>query len=307
MPIMVRRDARAGGAGVSRRAARRGARLGTRPAIGFGAVTAGLMGAVGASVLTLVHQAREASSTIETAARGAAAFSGLWVDGQPFEWQSLVPNGDGVYLPDGSGPQTTIPAGTHVLGVVGDSLSVGFGCTTIDELPGVVMARSAAAALHRPVRLVTVGVAGSTTAELTGQVRRVLAELPDAVVITVGANDVLHRCSPRHAARELRTIVEELRARSVSVVVATCPDLGVIVPIGQPLRRIVGAWSCDLAKKQERAVTAAGGTPVALARLVSPEFYGHPELFYADGFHPSGLGYARATAAILPAVIDALR
>ncbi|MBN9610696.1 MAG: hypothetical protein BGO26_15575 [Actinobacteria bacterium 69-20] len=307
MTTMVDKKARAGGAGVSRRAARRGARLATRPAIGFGAVTAGLVGAVGASMLTLVHQAREASSTIETAALGAAAVRGLLVDGQPFDWQSLVLNGDGVYLPDGSGPQTTAPAGTRVLGVVGDSLSIGFGCITVDELPGVRMARGAAASLHRPVRLVTVGIAGSTTAELTGQVKRVLAEMPDAVVVTVGANDVLHRCTPRHAARELRTIVEELRARGVGVVVATCPDLGVVLPIGQPLRRIVGAWSRDLAKKQERVVTAAGGAPVALARLVSPAFYGHPDLFYVDHFHPSGQGYAKATAAILPAVIDALR
>lgn len=290
-----------------RRAERHAARHTARAAVGFGALTAGVIGAVGASLVTLIHQAHAASSSIETAARGAAALSGALADGEPFDWQQIVPNGDGVYLPDGSGPHSPGQAEERVLGVLGDSLSVGFGCTTVDELPGVAMARGAAAALRQPIRLVTRGVAGSTTAGLAGQVTQMLADMPDAVVITVGANDVLHRCSPRRSARQLRAIVEQFRARGIRVVVATCPDLGVILPIGQPLRRIVGAWSLDLAKKQERAVTDAGAIPVPLAKVVSPAFYGHPDLFYVDQFHPSGPGYAKAAAAILPAVIDSLR
>lgn len=293
-------DARAG-------TGRRRKRHSARPAVGIGAVTAGLLGALGASTLTLIHQARAASSTIESAARTAAVDGRLPVDGGPFDWQSAVPHGDGVYLPDGTGPHPAGPVGTLLLAVVGDSLSIGFGCLAADELPGVGMARGAAVALGRPVRLVTAGVAGTTTAGVPPQVAGVLADRPDVVVIMVGANDVLTRCPPRRAARALRGIVAELREHGAAAVVATCPDLGVILPIGQPLRRIVGAWSLDLAKKQERAVLAAGGIPVALSRLVSPAFYRDPDLFYVDRFHPSGPGYAKATAALLPAVIDALR
>ena len=98
-----------------------------------------------------------------------------------------------------------------------------------------------------------------------------------------------------------------LRAQGVPVVVGTCPDLGVIAPIPQPLRRVVGAWSRLLARLQARAVAAAGGVAVPIDRLVSPDFYGRPDLFYADGFHPSGQGYARAVAALLPEVLAALR
>ena len=71
--------------------------------------------------------------------------------------------------------------------------------------------------------------------------------------------------------------------------------------IPQPLRGLLGTWSLRLAALQERAVTDAGGAPVPLGRLVSPQFAGNPEMFARDHFHPSGAGYERAMAVLLPA------
>lgn len=315
MTTMMGSAAQAARDGAGRRPARRSA----GPAVGIGAVTAGLLGAVGASMMTLVHQAHAASSTIETAARTAALDGGFLVDGLEFDWQNVPPNADGVYLPDGTGPfgddvaGAADPSGTRVLAMMGDSTSVGYGCLAAAELPGVVLARGAAERLGRPVRVRSFGVVGAVTADLDVQVTAALdapyrhRRVPDAVAIMVGANDVVELSSPRACAARLAGLVHTLREHGVGVVVGTCPDLGVVVPIHQPLRRIAGAWSRVLARAQERAVTRAGGVPVALARLVSPEFYGHPDLFYADGFHPSAQGYAKAAAALLPAVADALR
>jgi hypothetical protein len=42
---------------------------------------------------------------------------------------------------------------------------------------------------------------------------------------------------------------------------------------------------------------------VPLARLVSPQFVGRPDLFAPDHFHPSGAGYGRAMAVLVPAAI----
>lgn len=42
-----------------------------------------------------------------------------------------------------------------------------------------------------------------------------------------------------------------------------------------------------------------------MAQLVSPFFRGKPDLFHADGFHPSAAGYRTAVAALLPAVVTA--
>jgi hypothetical protein len=43
-----------------------------------------------------------------------------------------------------------------------------------------------------------------------------------------------------------------------------------------------------------------------LGRLVGPQFAGKPEMFARDHFHPSGAGYGRAMAAMLPTVINEL-
>jgi lysophospholipase L1-like esterase len=278
-----------------------------RAVLGFGAVTAGLAGAVGASWATLLFQARDATGNIENAARAAALAQGLVGENAAFRWQDLPPNGDGVYFPDGSGPRGTGPADTRVLAVLGDSTSVGFGCTMASQVPGVLLARAAAASLDQPVRLISHGVVGCITADLASQLVPALDDKPDVVAILVGANDVRDRVPPHRAAAQLERAVATLRSHGVAVVVGTCPDLGVIQPIHQPLRRFVGAWSRRLARFQEQAVQRAGGVAVALDRLVSPDFYGRPDLFYADGFHPSALGYAKATAALTPAVVDALR
>ena len=40
--------------------------------------------------------------------------------------------------------------------------------------------------------------------------------------------------------------------------------------------------------------------------MVGPQFAGKPEMFARDHFHPSGAGYGRAMAAMLPTVIGEL-
>src|SRR5690606_26796976 len=91
------------------------------------------------------------------------------------------------------------------------------------------------------------------------------------------------------------------------VIVGTCPDLGTIEPVPQPLRLLARRWSRDLAAAQTVAVVEAGARTVSLADMLGTEFATKPtELFAADRFHPSPAGYARAAAALLPSVVDAL-
>ncbi len=233
-----------------------------------------------------------------------------------FEWHMLLPSGDGIYRPDGTGPRdddrnarSSDPAstGTVTLTMLGDSTAVGYGCHRTDEKPGAVFAGTAARELGMPIRLTTHGVIGSRSADLDRQVDEALPDRPTIAVILVGANDVRDGVPPRRSARELGSAVRKLRSNGVLVVVGTCPDLGVIAPIAQPLRRIAGVWSRILATRQERQVHRAGGVPVPLGKLASPDFYGRPDLFYVDGFHPNGLGYAKAAAVMMPDVIAVLR
>ncbi len=291
-------------------AARLGLRLTQNMAVGTAAGIGVLVGVGAAGWATLMRQAKTAARIIETAALDAAQADGNLPEGAGFVWQVIPPDGDGVYLPDGSGPHpvTAASGGTDpvILSMLGDSTSVGYGCTSSDEVPGVVLARGLAAAIDRPVRVVTHGLVGSGASDLARQVGGALPDRPDVVVIVVGANDVRDKVPPRHSANLLGDAVAALRAQGIPVVVGSCPDLGVVTPIPQPLRSVVRTWSRRLAAFQERAVVAAGGRAVPIARLVSPEFRGRPDLFAPDHFHPSGPGYARAAAALLPVVVRAL-
>ncbi len=130
---------------------------------------------------------------------------------------------------------------------------------------------------------------------------------PQVAVIMIGANDITHRLDQQAAVRALADAVTRLRDAGAEVIVGTCPDLGTIRPIPQPLRALVRRWSRSLAAQQIVAVVGAGGRTVSLGDLIGPMFLEQPvEMFSQDRYHPSAAGYARAAAALLPSVCDAL-
>ncbi|MTD12833.1 SGNH/GDSL hydrolase family protein [Nakamurella sp. YIM 132087] len=290
----------------------------------IGVTTAGAVaGMAGAAFAALVRQGRVATSAIERYALDAAREQGLLPVGDlppGYAPSDLpVPFADGVYLPGAAEPLSEpvaapVPEPVPVadapdaltFAMLGDSTSVGYGCRTAAELPGVLLARGIADATGRPVRLISHGKVGSGADDLAGQVARTLADGVDVAVIVTGANDIRDKVSPWHSADRLGDAVAALRAEGVPVVAGSCPDFGVIVPIPQPLRSVLHGWSHRLAALQERATVASGGRAVSMSRLVSPHFNGHPEFFSPDRFHPSGTGYAKAVEALLPVVLEAL-
>ncbi|WP_308250601.1 SGNH/GDSL hydrolase family protein [Nonomuraea rhizosphaerae] len=193
------------------------------------------------------------------------------------------------------------------LAMLGDSTSVGLGMADPARTPGALLANGLAAVAERPVRLCVVGKSGAPSAELDGQVDKALKADPDIAVIFVGANDVTTQTPPAVAVRHLGKAVRRLRDAGAEVVVGTCPDLGTVRPIGQPLRWVTRRWSRQLAAAQTVAVVDAGGRTVAFADLLGPEFATNPgEMFGPDRFHPSDRGYAQAAYAVLPSVCAAL-
>ena len=210
-------------------------------------------------------------------------------------------NADGVYLPDGTGPLPVADARRLItFTVLGDSSAAGLGSESPDLLPGVLLARGLAEESGRPVRLTTHAVSGSRTTGLVPQVDTALADPPDVVVVIVGGNDVTARLGPATSAALLAAQVRRLLAAGTAVVVGTCPDLGAIMPIPQPLRTIARRWSLALARAQARELSRTEATSVPLAALLSPHFLARPQdLFSGDRFHPNGAGYALAAEVML--------
>ncbi len=266
-------------AGVAR-AARR---IATAAALGGGGLT--LLGA--ATYALLMAEARLARKTVGRR-HGLAG-----------------PPADGVYgeFPGSPGH----PEGPLRMVMLGDSTAIGLGMTSADQTPGALLANGLAAVAKRPVRLSVVGRSGAASIDLAEQVDAALAARPHIAVIFIGANDVATKTLPAQAVRHLREAVHRLRQGGAEVVVGTCPDLGTIRPIAQPLRWVTRRWSRQLAAAQTVAVVEAGGRTVAFADVLGPEFDAFPgEMFGPDRYHPSARGYLQAAYAVLPSVCAAL-
>jgi len=209
------------------------------------------------------------------------------------------PVGDGVYGRGGDLPLT--------IALLGDSSAAGLGVQETWQTPGVLLATGLAEAAARPVHLVTDARVGARSTHLLDQIDTIRPYGPDVVVIMIGANDVTSRTRPSEAVEHLGRAVRRLRQDGVEVVVCTCPDLGTVEPILQPLRLVARVWSRQLAAAQTIAVVEAGGRTVSLGDVLGPEFAARPkEMFSADRFHPSAAGYAAAVAVTLPSVCAAV-
>ncbi|MEV6010183.1 SGNH/GDSL hydrolase family protein [Streptomyces sp. NPDC051976] len=196
------------------------------------------------------------------------------------------------------------------LGFLGDSTAAGQGVRRARETPGALLASGLAAVAERPVQLVNVANPGAKSDDLERQVTLILAPetpAPDVVVIMIGANDVTHRMPLATSVRLLSDAVGRLRGAGAAVVVGTCPDLGSVEPVYQPLRYLARRVSRQLAAAQTIAVVGLGARTVSLGDLLGPEFEARPrELFGPDNFHPSAEGYATAAMAVLPTLCAAL-
>ncbi|WP_049578196.1 SGNH/GDSL hydrolase family protein [Streptomyces sp. SBT349] len=198
------------------------------------------------------------------------------------------------------------------LAMLGDSTAVGLGVRRAGQTPGALLASGLAAVAERPVELHSVALSGAESSDLERQVSLLLTEpgrapVPDVCVIIIGANDITGRVSPARSVKYLAEAVARLRTAGCQVIVGTCPDLGSVEPVGQPLRWIARRLCRRLAAAQTIAVVELGGRTVSLGALLGPEFAANPrELFGPDRYHPSPEGYATAAMALLPTLCDAV-
>lgn len=195
-------------------------------------------------------------STIALATAGALASTGTaylgarnLLVGQATHARTVIPKSfdappraDGVYT-RGGGPvqrwRREVPFDVHLM-IFGDSTATGYGCASAEEVPGVLIARGLAEQTGKRIRLSTKAIVGATSKGVCGQVDAmfVVGPPPDAAVIMIGANDITALNGIGPSAQRLADCVRRLRTRGAVVVVGTCPDLGVITAIPQPLRAL---------------------------------------------------------------------
>ena len=249
-------------------------------------------------------------TAVQAAIGGAAAFTGYWgvVIGETLVARKAIgvtdarpPRADGVYGDDLGGTPVKVL-------VLGDSAAVGYGMVRADATPPSMLGVGLAHVLDTPVEIRSEAVVGAQTSDLRDQVDAAGDYDPDLVVIVIGTNDVTHRVPAYQSTRLLAATVRRLVEGGAQVVVGTCPDLGTIRPIPQPLRSMARRKSRALARKQTVAVVRAGGRAVSLGSLLGVLFAEKYEVMFGeDRFHPSETGYANMVSVLVPSLAAAWR
>jgi len=182
---------------------------------------------------------------------------------------------------------------------LGDSLTAGYGLLPgeglVPKLQGWLDARDAGA------QLVNAGVSGDTTAGARARLDWVLGEGADALIVTLGGNDMLRGLPPAEARANLAAIMDAARARGLPVLL-----VGMKAPAnwGPDYKAAFDAIYPDLAARYGAllypdffAGLAAEGAdmadPASLARWMQP-----------DGIHPDAAGARVIAAALGPAVLE---
>jgi lysophospholipase L1-like esterase len=169
---------------------------------------------------------------------------------------------------------------------LGDSTAAGVGADT----PEGALPRQVAAALDRPVHLRVLARSGARVRDvLADQLPRV-AELdvaPDLVIVSVGANDVVHLTRRRTFRRQYAAMLAAFAG--TRVVVLGIPDMASALVLGQPLRAAAGAQ----ARIVDRWIrTTAASFPDVHHIDISARAHTRPaEHLSLDRYHPNDAGY----------------
>lgn len=188
------------------------------------------------------------------------------------------------------GPEDGEP---FTVAVLGDSSVVGVGA----ERPEDTIAYGVAVAVAEGYRVTLhcLGVSGARLANVVNEQVPQLAGLgADAVLVCVGTNDITHGTSTRALRRQLRTLASGLAtvAPDAVVVVSGLPPADVSPAFHPPLRHLLGLRAWALTRLYRSALADSGITVFDIASETRLAFRGRREMFSADMFHPSSVGYA---------------
>jgi len=180
---------------------------------------------------------------------------------------------------------------TIKIAAFGDSLTAGYQLPADAAFP--VQLERALKAKGLAVEIANAGVSGDTS---TGGLSRLDWSVPDgtdAVILELGANDMLRAVDPKVTRAALTEIVRRLKARGIEVLLC-----GMLAPrnLGPDYTRAFDSIYPDLA--------AANG--LVLYPFFLDGIAADPKLNQNDGLHPTTAGVAKIVSGILPKVEELL-
>lgn len=194
-------------------------------------------------------------------------------------------------LPDAAKPWTGSRHGPDPVSilVLGDSTAAGVGADTQDEaLPGW-FAHEIAQRWGRGSDWTAIGENGATAKDVRLRFMAEAVTVPfDLALLTVGANDALGLRSRAGFARDVRSIVDRLRAARPSawLMVSLLPRFDRFDLLPEPLRATLARHAASL---DTGARLAVAGLDRVVAMPPPPPYV--DGFFASDSFHPSSEGY----------------
>lgn len=195
----------------------------------------------------------------------------------------------GLLLPTATLAETTIVA-------LGDSLTAGYGLPEGDGL--VPQLQNWLTAQGADIKLINAGVSGDTSAGGLSRLDWSLTPETDALIVTLGGNDLLRGIQPAETRSNIDTIVKQATDRGLKVLLIPMEAPG---NFGPDYKAQFDALYPEIAQTYGTAITqpffrlldATATDPGQIAQWMQ-----------ADGIHPSKDGVAKIVATLGPAVLD---
>jgi lysophospholipase L1-like esterase len=172
-----------------------------------------------------------------------------------------------------SGAKLPHLASDAVILAFGDSLTYGTGAEPMESYPAV---------LEKLIgrKVINAGIPGEVTGQGLSRLPEVLKkEKPALMLLCHGGNDLLRRLDQRHAASNLRTMIQLAKERGVSVVLIAVPSPGLSVSPPSLYREIAQEFAIPCEEKIMAAVLADSSLK-------------------SDYIHPNAAGYRRIAEAL---------
>ena len=198
-------------------------------------------------------------------------------------------------LPDAAGPLEGFVAGKGEplrLIALGESTVAGVGARTHETGLAGQLALALARHTHRSVEWMVVARSGINARKCRAElVPQLSGRRADVVIIALGVNDAIEFHTARRWASDVEILIEYVRAQvgDALVILSGVPPLDYFPALPQPLSFVLGARSAALGRASLELVKKLKRVVYVPFRIENERC---DELFCADGFHPSELGYS---------------
>lgn len=198
------------------------------------------------------------------------------------------------------------------LAIIGDSwlAGMGEGAPSPAHLIGAGLSQVTA----QPVRVRAVARPAAGADDIHEQVSTILSDArmrrsrsrlnpPRYAVVSMGSADVIHPFIGSIGAPVFTRALNRLQHEGgYTVIVLTCPNLGLLPGVRRPLRTVLRRSSRVMSGSQWVAAVSTGALPISLNHTLSGT--SHVGLLAPAGRYPSPLGYRQIAAAVLARILS---